>query len=463
MYHEAITETLGPRYDASSRPVTAYTLPCSKLSVTRGACAGKELHITKEQVTIGRSGICDLVLNDPRVSGTHFEIITSEHGFLLRDLGAKNGTRAENLHIKEIWLKPGTRIVAGDSELLFEPLNQTISVELSQREHFGELVGSSLAMRKVFAILARTADTDLTILIQGETGTGKELTARAIHNASLRSKGPFIVQDCATIASNLVESTLFGHVKGAFTGADKNYSGCFEQAHNGTLFLGEIGDLDLAIQSKLLHVLEHMHIQRMGDHSAIPINVRLLAATKRDLRTMVNAGQFREDLYFRLCSSVVILPALRDRNEDIPLLTQTLLKELQKTYQPQSQHLTARASDEALNRLQHYPWPGNVRELKNTLAHALSMSNETEIGLQNLTFFCHKSPALPHSSKQMQQVIKEGMSFKQAKTKILQAFEASYLRLLMERHHGNITRCAQAAGLTRYHLRELTKRHGIKN
>jgi DNA-binding NtrC family response regulator len=463
MYREATAETLVAPSAPLSTTLRQRILPCSSLVVTSGPARGQQLKISKPQVTIGRSGICDLILNDPTVSGTHFEIITTEAGFMLRDLGAKNGTRLNDLQVREVWLESGTRILAGNSELRFDVAEQTMSIELSSRERFCDLLGSSVPMREVFAILERVAVSDLTVVIQGETGTGKELAARAIHDASRRAKGPFVVQDCSTIPKNLVESTLLGHAKGAFTGANEQHVGCFEQANQGTLFLDEIGDLDLAIQPKLLRVLETKELRRVGDHTSVPVNVRVVAATNRDLRALVNRGHFREDLYFRLCSMVVTLPPLRDRGDDIALLTLALLRQLEKEHRGLSRHGKARVSEDAMHRLQAYHWPGNVRELKNTLERAISIADGPELCIQDLLPPSQRSPVLSLGAESIQRLIAEGLNFKQAKNRLLETFEATYLRILIDRYSGNITRSAQAAGLTRYHLRELVKRHGIRN
>jgi len=463
MYREATAETLIVPSVPPRTTLRQRILPGSSLIVISGPTRGQRLEIKKPQVTIGRSGICDLVLDDPTVSGTHFEIITTEMGFLLRDLGAKNGTRLNGLQVREVWLESGTSIHAGHSELRFELTDHTMAIELSTRERFCNLLGASIPMREVFAILEKVASADMTVVIQGETGTGKELAARAIHDASRRAKGPFVVQDCSTIPKNLVESTLLGHAKGAFTGASEQHIGCFEQAHQGTLFLDEVGDLDLAIQPKLLRVLETKELRRVGDHTGVPVDVRVVAATNRDLRALVNSGHFREDLYFRLCSMVVTLPPLRERGDDISLLTFALLRQLENEHRGLSRHGRTRVSEDAMQRLQAYHWPGNVRELKNTLERALSIADGPELCVQDLLPPSQKSPVLSLGAESIQRLIAEGLNFKQAKNRLLETFEATYLRILIERYSGNITRSAQAAGLTRYHLRELVKRHGIRN
>ncbi|HLV64264.1 MAG TPA: sigma-54-dependent Fis family transcriptional regulator, partial [Polyangiaceae bacterium] len=300
----------------------------AKLVVVEGPDKAKELVMERERVTVGRSVICDLVLSDKAVSGTHFEIVAREKGFLLRDLDSTNGTYCGELQVREVWIKPGTMIRVGQSHLRFEPEKGTVDIELSGKERFHDLIGGSVRMREIFATLEKIAPTDLTVLVRGETGTGKELVARALHGASRRAGQPLVVQDCGAIPKDLIESTLFGHERGAFTGATERHRGSFEQADGGTIFLDEIGELDLSLQPKLLRVLENREIKRVGGDRQIPVNVRVVAATNRDLRQMVNEGTFREDLFYRLSVVQIELPPLRERPEDVPLLVEHFLADV---------------------------------------------------------------------------------------------------------------------------------------
>ncbi|MBC7173298.1 MAG: sigma 54-interacting transcriptional regulator, partial [Polyangiaceae bacterium] len=250
----------------------------SRVVVVAGPDLGKELVIDRERVTVGRSVICDLVLSDQAVSGTHCEVLVTEKGFLLRDLESTNGTLVADLRVREIWLRSGTDFEVGKSVLRFESATGHVEIEASGRERFYDLVGKSVRMREVFAVLEKVATADLTVLVRGETGTGKELVARAIHRASGRAKAPLVVQDCSAIPSNLIETTLFGHERGAFTGATERHRGSFEQAEGGTIFLDEIGELDLSLQPKLLRVLENREVKRVGGDRTIPVNVRVVAA-----------------------------------------------------------------------------------------------------------------------------------------------------------------------------------------
>jgi transcriptional regulator with GAF, ATPase, and Fis domain len=443
------------------RKATKRKLRKSRLVVVEGPEKGRRLEIASERVTIGRSVICDLVLTDTSVSGTHCEIVASEAGFLLRDLGATNGTSVGGVRVREAWLEPGVTLKLGHTVVRFEVGSGTIEIDLSHREQFFELIGHSVRMREIFAVLEKVAASDLTVLIHGETGTGKELVARAIHRASKRVQRPLVVQDCSAIPANLIESTLFGHERGSFTGAADRRRGCFEHADGGTLFLDEIGELDVSLQPKLLRVIETHEVQRVGGSRTIPVDVRVVAATNRDLRQMVNDGTFREDLYYRLSVVQVGLPPLRERPEDIPALVQQFLEESAKRVtHPEGARFTI--THDAMMKLQAYPWPGNVRELKNTIERAVSLADGTELGMRDLLPASQKTPPVFLPGGTAEQFVENETPFKNAKQKVVDAFEAQYLKALLDKHGDNISRSARAAGLTRYHLRELAKRYGLR-
>ena len=443
---------------------TKRKLKKAKLRVTSGPDQGKELVIDRERVTIGRSVICDLVLEDKSVSGTHCEVIATERGFLLKDLDSTNGTRVGELQIREVWIKAGTAVSLGQTRLEFESETGEVEIELSSQDRFFDLRGKSVRMREIFAVLEKVAAADLTVLVRGETGTGKELVARGIHKASPRADQPLVVQDCSAIPKDLIESTLFGHERGAFTGATDRHKGSFEQAEGGTIFLDEIGELDLSLQPKLLRVLENREVKRVGGDRTIPVHCRVVAATNRDLRQMVNEGTFREDLYYRLSVVQVELPALRERPEDVPLLVEAFLTEFAHRCFPDDPTRRFTVTKEAMDRLKSYPWPGNVRELKNTIERAASLADGTELGIRDLMPSSQKTPSQPlPGGGTAEQFVEDDVPFKEAKQKVLDTFEAAYLKALLDKHGGNITRSAQAAGLTRYHLRELAKRYGVRD
>ena len=434
----------------------------ARLVVVDGPDRGRDLTIERERVTVGRSLICDLVLGDKAVSGTHFEIVAGEQGVVLRDLGSTNGTFCGELRVREVWIRPGATIRVGQSQLRYEAVQGTVDIELSSDDRFFDLVGKSVRMREIFATLAKVAPTELTVLIRGETGTGKELVARALHQASRRARGALVVQDCSSIPRELIESTLFGHERGAFTGATERHRGSFEQADGGTIFLDELGELDLSLQPKLLRVLENREIKRVGGDRQVPVNVRVVAATNRDLRRMVNEGAFREDLYYRLGVVTIELPPLRERPEDIPLLVEQFLADVAARRWP-GEERSFTVTAEAVARLRACAWPGNIRELKNTIERAAALAEGTELGVADVVPSSQRTPQPAVPGVDAHQFVDEGLPFKEAKQRVLDVFEAAYLRALLDRHGGNITRSANAAGLTRYHLRELAKHHGIRD
>ena len=445
----------------------------SKVVVVSGAEQGREVEVGKPRVTGGRSIINDLVLSDKAISGSHFEILARDDGYRLRDLDSTNGTFIGDLRIREVWLKPGSEFRVGHTTLRFVPTQDIVEIPLSKRDTFESVTGASVRMREIFATLEKVAPSELTVLVTGETGTGKEMIARGIHQASPRKSKPFVVLDCGAIPKDLIESTLFGHEKGSFTGAVAQHQGCFEQAHGGSIFLDEIGELDINLQPKLLRVLENRELKRVGGDRVIKIDVRVVAATNRDLRQMVNAGTFREDLYFRLSVIHVELPPLRERKEDIPALADVFLREI-----AQRRNMSMAFAGDAVQTLQGHSWPGNVRELKNVVERAASLAEGSLVQRSDLMFNRDTSSRSSGSSSSSganggqrggggaplpAPEIVPGLDFKEAKQRVVDSFELAYLKQLLERHDGNITRSAQEAGLTRYHLRELLKRHGLTN
>jgi len=450
---------------------TVRRLRKARVVVISGPDAGKSFDLTKPQVTGGRSIINEIQLSDKAVSGAHFEIAGEDEGYRLKDLDSTNGTFVGELRIIEVFLRPGAMFRVGHTELRFEPTQDMVEIALSQRDRFDEVLGSSVPMREIFATLEKVSPSELTVLTAGETGTGKELVARGIHKLSPRCKGPFVVLDCGAIPRDLIESTLFGHEKGSFTGAVGQHRGCFEQAHGGTIFLDEIGELDLSLQPKLLRVLENRELKRVGGDRLVHIDVRVLAATNRDLRAMVNKGTFREDLFFRLSVITVEIPPLRRRREDIPRLVHHFLADLSRR-----RGMDLSIDVDAMSVLMGHKWPGNVRELRNTVERAGSLCDGPVITRADLAFGrdtfsmgldpvgATMAPALPPLADGLgadASLLAPGVLFKDAKQQVTDRFERAYLQELIIRNKGNITRSAHEAGLTRYHLRELIKRHGI--
>ncbi len=484
----------GPQFEEGSGLTTVFEgewatvrrLRKGKLVVISGPDQGKELEISKPRITGGRSIISELVLADKAVSGTHFEVSARDDGYRLRDLNSRNGVYVGDLRIREVFLSPNTVFRIGHTNIKFQPLQDVVEIELSKKDRFDAVIGSSPAMREIFAHLEKVAPSDLTCLITGETGTGKEMVARALHNGSNRKSKPFVVLDCGSIPRELIESTLFGHEKGSFTGAIAQQIGCFEQANGGTIFLDEIGELDISLQPKLLRVLEQREIKRVGGDKTHKVDVRVLAATNRDLREEVNRGGFREDLYFRLSVVLCELPPMRERREDIPNLANHFLREVAARRSMQMSF-----GPDAMTALMSHAWPGNVREMRNVVERASALSDGPVITRADLVFGREMGPSVMVSHDLAQAgaegakkaaaqlagvelpvhtgpaifdaaLLKAGFGFKQAKQTVVDSFEHAYLQALMLRNEGNITRSAGEAGLTRYHLRELLKRHGLK-
>lgn len=430
----------------------------SKLIVNDGPDKGKELLIAKEKITVGRGKINDLVLTDKAISGCHYEIISTEKGYLLRDLDSTNGTFYGDCRVKEIYLTHGVVFTAGQTKFKFTPLKDSVDIPLSAKNRFDMVIGGSIKMREIFATLEKIAPTDLTILLSGETGTGKDIIARSIHKMSRRAQGNIVIQDCSAIPKDLTESILFGHEKGSFTGATSQHVGSFEQANNGSIFLDEIGELPLDLQPKLLRVLENRQIRKVGGLKEIDIDVRIIAATNRDLRELINKGQFREDLYYRLSVIHIEIPPLRDRKEDIPALVQLFLNQISDNWFNKEQR-TFRVTPEAMDKLMSYAWPGNVRELKNVVERAVYLASGDVLTPDDFKLQLGCNTPVNFNYNINQDIL--ALSFKDAKQAVLDQFEITYLKELIKRNNSNITHSSKQAGLTRYHLRELLKHHGL--
>jgi DNA-binding NtrC family response regulator len=316
----------------------------------------------------------------------------------------------------------------------------------------GGLIGHSEEMQQLFRLIRRVAPLGLSVVIQGETGTGKELAARAIHDLGPRRMQPFVVVDCGGIAPNLIESELFGHEKGSFTGASTSRIGAFERAHHGTLFLDELGELPLDLQPKLLRVLESREVWRVGGNEVIAFDVRVVAATNRDLTSAIARGVFREDLFYRLAVINLSLPPLRRRRDDIPHLLQHLL---QRDH-PRLERAPRRLAEEARRILLEYPWPGNVRELRNVVSHLVTFSEEEEIRAEHLPSWL-KEQTSPIPAVRFD----EHLTFKDAKDQLLAAFERNYIERTLQRSGGNISKAARASGLHRKSIERLIKKYDL--
>jgi two-component system response regulator GlrR len=403
--------------------------------------AGAHKYLVAGRRTLGSAPGAEVRIADREVSRLHAELEPTDKGTWVRDLGSRNGTFVENLQVTSAIVPDGAHIRVGGTDLVLRYPNTPSPVELWPEEHFGALIGASPSMRELFAQMARVARSDAPALIFGETGTGKELAARALHDASTRASGPFIIVDCAALASSLIEGELFGHARGAFTGAVGARAGSFESATGGTIFLDEIGELPLAMQPKLLRVLESQTVKRLGESDHRPIDIRLVAATNRDLRRMVNAGAFREDLYFRIAVLPLVLPPLRARKKDIPPLVHHFLRGRQ-TIEPVSER-----------ELCEMPWLGNVRELRNFVERACAFGARDALASSQEA--SEGDAALEGSGVTFDQ------PFKDFRECWIDRGEREYVGRLLDRHGRNVALAAEEAGLDRTYLYRLIRKHGL--
>jgi DNA-binding NtrC family response regulator len=412
------------------------------LVVTEGPDKESAIIVEGPVITIGTRPDNSLQLTDKTVSRHHAEIVAHAGHYIIRDLGSTNGTIVNGQRIREEVLEIGAVITLGYTQLIYAPCAPQPASASAPGQIWGGVCGCSPQMRALFRLLDQIAPTDATIILKGETGTGKEVLARAVHEKSLRAGGPFVVFDCRAIADSLVERELLGYEKGAFPGASGDRAGVFEQAQGGTLFLDEIGELDLETQPKLLRVLEKREVRRMGAAASIALDVRIIASSGIDLDGLVAAGRFRKDLFYRLAVDSITIPPLRERREDIPLLAAELLKALAPEYKL---HTPPRLADETIEILMAHDWPGNVRELRNVLSRALSLGCRTVLRPEDL---------LAHSETgRGRQAKKNDMSYEQIE-KI--AIEQALLR-----RDGDMQKSAKALGLPRKELLEKVKKYGL--
>jgi len=405
------------------------------LRVVHGSPPRPEIASSADRLVIGRKPPADFCLDDPSVGQPHCEIVSDRESFVLKDLGSHTGTRVAGLRVQSAYLPPETRIVVGGVELAFN----VIPEPLGEGTGFGRLLGESDAMRSVFERLARVAARDTTLLLEGESGTGKRLAAEAVHSASARHAAPFVLVDCRSSRSSMLETELFGREPGLDEGGPAK-AGAFADANGGTLFLDEVGELGLDLQRRLLRALEHHEIKPGASGRPTQVDVRIIAATSRDLYREIGRGVFRDDLYYGLAVATVRMPPLRERASDIPLLVKHFLAE------HSLKDGLAYALDEAvLARLALRPWPGNVRELRNAVETILAFGTD-------------EGP----SEKAAPRDVPLDIPFKTAKARLVECFERDYLVSVLGRHGGNITAAASTAGLDRVHFLRLLDRYGLR-
>jgi DNA-binding NtrC family response regulator len=399
-----------------------------EVAVIDGADRGAHVLSRSDELSIGTSEGNDLQLADPAVSRHHCALRAEQRGLALLDLGSRNGTFIGDVEIRSVYVKSGARFRVGQSTLEVRVLDRDVEQPIATSSSHGSIVGGSVAMRRLYPLIEQYGQTSATVLIHGETGTGKELIAEAIHEASERRAGPFVVVDCTTLSHELAESELFGHERGSFTSAESTRIGAFESASSGTVFLDEIGELPLTLQPLLLRVLESRTIRRVGSNHQRPVDVRVIAASHRDLRAAVNAKLFRADLYYRLNVLRIAIPALRERAGDVEVLAEHFWR----LFRPDSA-----APPTLLPHLASRSWPGNVRELRNTIEQI------AHLGL----------PAAPIAAEQP--------TYQEAKERAVWEWERSWIEQLLAANGGKLLRAARSARIGRSHLRQLARRHGL--
>jgi DNA-binding NtrC family response regulator len=419
----------------STLAVRARTLLIRQFEVTvvDGPDRGTRVLSQGDELAIGTNHGNELRLTDPAVSRHHCALRATERGLELRDLGSRNGTFVGDLEVAAGYVRSGTQFRIGSTMLALRVLDHDLEQPIAGGSRLGPLIGGSVAMRKLYPLIETCGKSAVTVLVHGETGTGKELIAEAIHDCSDRRDQPFIVIDCSALSHDLAESELFGHERGAFTGAEQRRIGAFESAHGGTIFLDEIGELPLSLQPLLLRVLESRTIRRVGSNEQRPVDVRVVAASHRDLRSLVNDKRFRPDLFYRLNVIRIAVPPLRERTGDIELLAAHFWNAFRPDAAPPPallEHLAAQS------------WPGNVRELRNAVERAALLGFAPQVAAE-------RAAAV------------DTPSYQDAKERAVVAWERTWIEQLIRSHAGNLSRAARAAKMGRSHLRELARKHHI--
>jgi DNA-binding NtrC family response regulator len=413
--------------------------PTYRVAVIGGPSTGTSARLDGREISIGKDPANHLCVADPTVSRFHCTIEHRPRGLLLRDLQSTNGTQLGGHWIERAYLSPRVPFTIGESTLQLVPSTAAEPIGHTR------LLGSSQATARLLASLPKVAASPVTVLIEGETGTGKSLLAELIHREGARAEGPFVVVDCGAIPDNLIESELFGHERGAFTGATDRRIGAFEAAQGGTLFLDEIGELPLALQPKLLRAIEERTIKRIGSNKPVSIDARVIAATNRGLRDAVASGQFRADLYYRLEAIRLRMPPLRERREDIPALVEQFARRLRPEVTTEVvedlQRLLASRKD----------WPGNVRELRNAVEKVLVLGD----------LATEETASAPLPAASGSDPFDGSRSFRLAKEEAVAAWEQSYLSSLLRHANGNLSAAARAVHMDRSHLRDLLRRHHL--
>ncbi|MFO0646786.1 MAG: sigma 54-interacting transcriptional regulator [Polyangiales bacterium] len=435
-----------------------YTIESFRIEVIAGPNAGTWAEAIEGRATVGTADDVTLRLTDPTVSRYHIEFEATPEGVVMRDLGSTNGIFFGHVALREARTAASTDLRIGQSVLRLIIDGSRTQVSLSTQRSFGALLGASAAMRRVYATLERAAPTTVPVLVLGESGTGKELAARAVHAASSRAGRALEVVDCGGLPPTLIESELFGHERGAFTGAVGEKEGAFERADGGTIFLDELGEMPLEVQPKLLRALGEGEIRRLGGRKSRKVDVRVIAATNRDLRREVNAGRFRADLYYRLAVIQVRMPPLRERMEDLPLIVPSMIERIRRERRVPG---ALDADAELMELLSRHTWPGNVRELRNFLEQYVVLKEAPPFeggegfdasaggeGADGDTALLSGLDALP---------------LRAAKTELTERFERRYLARLLAETGGNVAEAARRAGVDRGTVFRTLRRTGMRD
>jgi DNA-binding NtrC family response regulator len=445
-FPDAQTEAV-PRLELSSFAPAPF-----RLEVVEGPDTGAVFHLDAarpNRMLIGKGPACDARLTDPSVSRRHAAVEVTPRGLRISDLDSTNGSFVDGVGIGEAYVHGGELLRIAGTALRIDR-GEPRPAPLPPATGFGRVLGASAPMRRLYPLCERLAASDVPVVIEGETGTGKEQLAEALHQASPRAEGPYVVFDCTAVAPNLIESELFGHERGAFTGSVAVRRGVFERAQGGTLLIDEIGDLPLELQPKLLRALERGEITRVGGEQTIAVDVRVLAATRRDLDKEVQLGRFRDDLFHRVAVTRVELPPLRERTGDVALLCRHFAAELGGAHETIPADLVKRWEDA--------PWPGNVRELRNAVARRLALGDLADLPPSDPTGADAneaRGGGSPARGDSIARVLARDLPLADARQELLDEFESRYIDHLLEQHGGNVTRAAAAAGVARRHLQRL--------
>jgi transcriptional regulator with GAF, ATPase, and Fis domain len=446
------TSATVPQVDGGS-----FAVPRLELCVERepGQPVQRSIVLDGEFFRIGSHAANNLVLTDPLVSRFHCSLVRSATGFRITDSGSLNGTRVGGVRVRDADLPlPECRIELGSSVVRVRDLGAVNQDKVSPGLSLGSLYGISVAMRRLFELIKRVAKSGSDVLIEGESGTGKELIATEIVRLGGRGDKPLVIVDCGAVSPQLIESELFGHMRGSFTGATRDRAGAFEAADGGTVFLDEIGELPLDMQPKLLRAVAAREVRRIGENRVRKVDVRVIAATNRQLEREINNGRFREDLYYRLSVLTVRVPPLRERIDDLQLLVEHFLAERDAADK------MSLFTPEVLGQMTRHDWPGNVRELRNYVERKVVLENHIEALGQP------RSPVETRSDPPLRGLPPLGsveLPFKEAKDQVIADFERAYLGELLRWAGGNVSKAARKAQLDRMHLHRLFQRYGLRS